>query len=293
MRVLSHILLLWLGLFALQSHAATLLVLIPGQTALTEEFISALANTGDHRVVVHNPAEGDAPDIDPDRVITMGVSSLQWWLAQPASTPTIATYVTRSGLAAAGLATPPGHVRLLLANPRPVRQLRLAQLLVPRMRTAGLLHSPGSDAQLSHWQEAATATQTKLNTAELADVGDLARMLVSLLDRSDVLIGIDDPQIYNADNLKTILLTSYTRDRVLIGPSAPFIAAGSLSTSFSSPTEMARSVNYLMDHPASTSISYPRYFSVLSNQQVARSMGFPPPDDAALAAELARMEGFE
>lgn len=293
MKVLGHMVLLWLGLFALQSHAATVLVLVPGQTALTEEFVSTLKDTLDDNIVVHNLASPDLPDIDPDRVITLGVSSLQWWLKQASTTPTIATYVTQSGLAAANLTTTPKHVQVLLANPKPVRQLRLAQLLVPRLRAAGLLHTPDTGDQLAQWQAAAARTELKLKAAELAEVGNLARVLVSLLDRSDVLIGTDDSQIYNADNLKTILLTSYTRDRVLIGPSAPFIAAGSLSTSFSSPAEMARSVSYLINHPVTERASYPRFFSVLSNQQVARSMGFAPPDDVALAAELARMEGTQ
>ena len=36
--------------------------------------------------------------------------------------------------------------------------------------------------------------------------------------------------------------------------------------------------------------SYPRYFSVLSNAQVARSLGIPLPDDATLARRLAELE---
>lgn len=294
MRTPGRIVLLWLAFFALQSHAATVLVVVPGQTALTAEFVSSLTRErSDDNIVVHDLAAAELPEANPALVVTMGVAGLQWWLAQADETPTIATYITRSGLAEAGLADPPDPVRLLLANPKPVRQLRLAQLLIPRLRTAGLLHSPASSDQLNEWRDAAATTALKLNTAELPEIENLAQTVVSLLDRSDVLVGVDDPRIYNADNLKTILLTSYTRDRVLIGPSAPFIAAGSLSTSFSSPSEMARSVSYLIDHRVSGRTTYPRFFSVLSNQQVARSMGFAPPDDSQLAAELARMEDIE
>lgn len=297
MKVLRHITLLWLGFFALQCHADTLLVVVPAQSALTEEFVFALERARtDDEVVVHSLEDPAAPEVKPQLIITMGVASLEWRLRSTDKTPTLATYVSRSGLGSAELdaAAIPSHIRFLLSDPKPVRQLRLARLLMPRLRTAGLLYSPALSDQLTHWQSAAEAAEIKLNTAELGDITDLARTLVSLLDRSDVLIGTDDPRIYNADNLKTILLTSYTRNRVLIGPSAPFIAAGSLSTTFSSPAEMALSVNYLLDSRGMTLVtSYPRFFSVLSNQQVARSMGFAPPDDAELAAELARMEGIE
>ena len=36
--------------------------------------------------------------------------------------------------------------------------------------------------------------------------------------------------------------------------------------------------------------TYPQYFSVLSNAQVARSLGIPLPDDATLASRLAELE---
>ena len=93
------------------------------------------------------------------------------------------------------------------------------------------------------------------------------------------------------DNLKTILLSSYSRSKVLIGPSAPFIDAGSLTTTYSSPDDMARSTAWLIKQgvPGSGS-SYPKHFSVLSNAQVARSLGIPLPDDATLAQRLAELE---
>lgn len=295
MKRFCRLVLVWLGLFSLQSHAQTLLVIVPAETALTSEFVSELKRErADARILVHSLTDAWQPAVKPTLIITMGITSLQWRLDQPEQTPTIATYVSRSGLRTAELPTLPAHVRAVLANPKPERQLRLAELLIPRLRGAGMLHSKTHAQQIPEWTAAAAATEIKLNTTELVEPEDLAQVLVSVLDRSDVLIGLDDPIIYNADNLKTILLTSYTRDRVLIGPSAPFIAAGSLSTTFSSPGEMARHVGYLIDQPVSIpQVDYPRYFSVLSNQQVARSMGFAPPDDSALAAELARREGIQ
>lgn len=295
MKGLCHIVVIWLASFALHSHAATLMVVIPTPSILTAEFVSALrAERENDEIIVYSLADSVLPQARPDLIITMGTSSLKWQMTRADTTPTLATYVSRSGIRTAGLDLPPDHVRILLASPAPVRQLRLAGLLVPRLRTAALLHSPAHAGQVEAWSAAAEDTGVRLNIAELDSTEDLARSLVSVLDRGDVLLGLDDPQIYNADNLKTILLTSYTRDRVLIGPSAPFIAAGSLSTTFSSPAQTARSAGYLLDNPNAVSrVSYPRYFSVLSNQQVARSMGFAPPDDAALAAELARMEGAQ
>ena len=119
----------------------------------------------------------------------------------------------------------------------------------------------------------------------------LTRELLRVLEQSDVLIGIDAPTIYNADNLKAILLTSYSRNKVLIGPSAPFIEAGSLSTTYSTAEDMARSVALLLQQgELKSGTSYPAFFSVLSNAQVARSLGLPIPDDVKLSRELTELE---
>jgi hypothetical protein len=216
MKRFCRLVLVWLGLFSLQSHAHTLLVIVPAETALTSGFVDELKREhADARILVHSLTDVRPPAVKPTLIITMGITSLQWRLDQPEQTPTIATYVSRSGLRTAELPTLPAHARAVLANPKPERQLRLAERLIPHLRGAGMLHSKTHAQQIPEWTAVAAATEIKLNITELVEPEDLAQVLVSVLDRSDVLIGLDDPIIYNADNLKTILLTNYTRDRVL------------------------------------------------------------------------------
>ena len=179
----------------------------------------------------------------------------------------------------------------LLANPKPARQVALAKLLVPGIRRIGILLTEQTQAGLPEWRQAAAQQNTDLVSVTVDPQQNLTRKLVDIITDSDILLGTDDSLIYNADNLKTILLTSYSRSKVLIGPSAPFIDAGSLTTTYSSPDDMARSTAWLIKQgvPGSGS-SYPKHFSVLSNAQVARSLGIPLPDDATLAQRLAELE---
>ncbi|WOD09622.1 hypothetical protein RPW65_11095 [Pseudomonas sp. NyZ704] len=273
------------------ARADTLLVVIPEPSSLTEEFVERLREQRRYDdVLVHSLASSSsAPDAS--RVITMGSRSLQWRLDQKHDTPTIATYISRSTLTDLGISPLAKSVQILLANPAPSRQLRLAQLLIPRIENIGALFSQQHQAQLAEWEQSATTLGLNLVSMPLNKQAQLGRQMIDLLDRSDVLVALDDPNIYNADNLKTILLSSYTRNKVLIGPSAPFINAGSLSTTYSTPEQMAQSVDDLLDAPWHGGvISYPRYFSVLSNAQVARSLGFPPPDDDALSSQLRQQE---
>ncbi|UAW99693.1 hypothetical protein KEM63_06945 [Halopseudomonas nanhaiensis] len=271
--------------------AADIAVVLPGETALTREFVEALRQRRpDDRVVVSllQPDQVTAPSAD--FLVTMGQRSLAWRVALPAGAPTVATYVTPSSLSA--IEQPlPDSVQALLASPKPERQLALARLLLPRLGKVGLLYSPQAAPRMDGWSKAADAQNLEVVSGEVADAGDLAKRVAYVLDASDVLVAPDDPAIYNADNLKTILLTSYARNKVLIGPSAPFIAAGSLSTTFSSPAQMADAVDRLIDQqwqPAA--VSYPRDFSVLSNQQVARSLGLPIAEDEQLAEQIRAQE---
>jgi len=278
-------------LFSALGKADTIVVVIPAASSLTDEFIEDLRKQrSDDNVSVYN-LESGGPVPEASLLITMGSSSLQWRLKQVSDTPTIGTYISRSSLPPLSLPPIPDYLQIILANPAPHRQLQLVRLLIPRLSAVGALYSPDHQAQLPEWQQAADAADLDLLSLPLDNQQQLGRQLITLLDGSDALVAIDDPIIYNADSLKTILLSSYTRNKVLIGPSAPFINAGSLSTTFSTPGQTAQSITRVLARPwRPGAITYPHYFSVLSNAQVARSLGFPPPDDDALAEQLRQQE---
>ncbi|MAG65218.1 ABC transporter substrate-binding protein [Pseudomonas sp.] len=273
------------------ARAAQALVVLPTQSSLTTAFVSELqAALGTPVEVITTATATLPPEARYQYIITMGQDALDWRLRQRAQSRTLATYITSEYWHPRSQTAPP-WLSALYADPEPARQLQLSRLLAPRLDRAGILLSRDSRWQRARWQAAADQQGITLTIAEVDGPDDLSRQLLGLLGRSDILLGTDDSSIYNADNLKTILLTSYSRNKVLIGPSAPFIDAGSLSTTYSSPQDMARSVAYLLEQglPPQTT-SYPRYFSVLSNAQVARSLGIPLPDDATLARRLAELE---
>ncbi|MAD01562.1 MULTISPECIES: ABC transporter substrate-binding protein [Pseudomonas] len=273
------------------ARADQALVVLPTQSSLTTAFVSELqAALGTPVEVITTATATLPPEARYQYIITMGQDALDWRLRQRAQSRTLATYITSEYWHPRSQTAPP-WLSALYADPEPARQLQLSRLLAPRLDRAGILLSRDSRWQRARWQAAADQQGITLTIAEVDGPDDLSRQLLGLLGRSDILLGTDDSSIYNADNLKTILLTSYSRNKVLIGPSAPFIDAGSLSTTYSSPQDMARSVAYLLEQglPPQTT-SYPRYFSVLSNAQVARSLGIPLPDDATLARRLAELE---
>ena len=119
-----------------------------------------------------------------------------------------------------------------------------------------------------------------------------SRPLQTVLRNSDVLLGLDDPDLYNPKTAKNLLLSSYSRQVALVGPNAAFVRAGSLASTYSDQPDWLAILDQLLDRPPATwpRTLYPDRFKVSSNAQVARSLGIEPIDEASVARQLAEGE---
>ncbi|WP_193074220.1 hypothetical protein [Pseudomonas sp. FME51] len=206
-------------LLPMGAWADSIVVIMPRETELTRTFVEALARRVPMDTLdVHLLASTSVSD-SASLYITLGHEALQWRLQQPFATPTIAAYVTLDSLQEQHTKIRPSSVQILLASAKPERQIQLAQLLVPRLDTIGMLFSDQQRWQKPFWQYAAIQRRVNLYAQAVPNQESLPHRLTDVLNESKVLVGFDDPTIYNADNLKTLLLTSYARNRVLIGPS--------------------------------------------------------------------------
>jgi ABC-type uncharacterized transport system substrate-binding protein len=78
----------------------------------------------------------------------------------------------------------------------------------------------------------------------------------------------------------------------LIGPNAGFVKAGSLASTYSDQSDWLAILDTLLDQPPANwpRTHYPQRFQVLSNPQVARSLGIEQIDEASVATQLAAGE---
>ncbi|WP_304641670.1 hypothetical protein [Pseudomonas sp.] len=291
MSTLHRFLTMCLLAFATAAHGESILVVTPADSAVAREFVATLAEASAGKSVELHLLGQDLPAASPSSAVTLGPDALEWWMTQDLRVPTVAAYIGLERVHSSLKAPLPAHLHILLSNPAPDRQIALARLILPRIRHLGILYTDRSESQLVEWRASAEGAGLEIKQARVGDPRTVGRAVAELLDRSDLLMALDDPQIYNADNLKALLLASYGRGKVLIGPGPAFIQAGSLSTTFSSPAEMARSTAQLLgDTWVGGQVSYPIHFSVSSNQHVARSLGLPPLDDEALAQAIRLMK---
>ncbi len=106
----------------------------------------------------------------------------------------------------------------------------------------------------------------------------LPSQLSDALHAHDALIATSDNSIFNASTLSTVLLTAYGYHKPVIGFSRAYVKAGALISSFSTPSQIFREIAHWLRSGATSfddmpPISYPRYFSVIVNASVARSLG--------------------
>jgi ABC-type uncharacterized transport system substrate-binding protein len=180
--------------------------------------------------------------------------------------------------AVAALATPgrAAAMTAVYAEPAPADQLRLVELLYKRKVTVAAII--GLDTgYLKPLLRGAAALE------ELAPGEDINRALNNIAPHQ-VLLAMPDSAVYNADNIRNILLSTYRHKQGVIGFSADMVKAGALASTWSSIEDInAQVADMAAAFVASGELpppQFPRYFSTIVNLGVARSLDI----DAAAAA---------
>jgi ABC-type uncharacterized transport system substrate-binding protein len=106
----------------------------------------------------------------------------------------------------------------------------------------------------------------------------------------DLLLAPADPHLYSRENLKPVLLAAYRQNRVFIGPTPAWVRAGSLATLYATPqtlaADVAEAVRAWQQHGRWPAPALASRFDVITNPQVARSLGLRLPDAESLTRSL-------
>lgn len=174
-------------------------------------------------------------------------------------------------------------------EPPLARQFRLADLMIPGDRKIGFLVN-GSASQQEQLSQLTKAQRAMLQVVDLSEYENINQALFQALKDTRLLLGSYDSDIYNAKNIKNILITSYRQQKILIGPSRAYLKAGSFATTFSDLDHIAKRVVDIIEHYHAEggwlTSDYNPYYKVLFNQQVARSLNIRVMDKTEIEAKM-------
>jgi len=183
----------------------------------------------------------------------------------------------------------PQHRFFILDQP-PTRQIKLIQLIDSSIKDIGVIVTEQSSFFIQPLKKAIQQSSLNLNI-HLTQASRVRYQIDDIARSSDIILAIPDSRVYNSSSLSQVLLTSYRYGTPVIGFSKGFMKAGAISGVTSSLDQLSQHlaeslihVEALAAHPHS--FIYPRYFSVLSNRAVAKSLNLIFPSDLELASEI-------
>ena len=157
------------------------------------------------------------------------------------------------------------------------RQLDFIQALLPDRHRIGVLYTPNNPINVDYMRRQASGRGNQLIAKSVLSPDKLFSALDDLLENSDVLLALPDNTIYNNITIRNILLSTYRSGIPFIGMSQSYVTAGALGSIFSSQEQISDQVtSSILSFAKSKTLpepQYPRDFTIVLNNQVARSLG--------------------
>jgi len=170
------------------------------------------------------------------------------------------------------------------------QQFALAQTINPDWKNFSVLLSTSNKALTQNLEDCAKKLKLNLSIILLDKYINIIDALNSSLSDSDVMVALPDPTVYNKRTIKGILLTTYRHRVPIIGFSEGFVRAGALAAIHSTPEQLGKQIVELI-HKRTNNQNldkhlYPKYFDVITNRNVARSLGIYLPNDKVIKEKL-------
>jgi ABC-type uncharacterized transport system substrate-binding protein len=296
-------LLLWASSMA---HAATSVVIVssarsPAYVEAAEALVSELERLGVSRFDMLQLTALEfqkASPSTPKLLVALGSQAARVVAKTEPIYPVLCTLLPRNSyeaiLSESGLKTSEQFSALVLDQPMD-RQLALIRMALPAAKSVGVLWGPESKLKESAFKAKAASMLFSVVEGSLNGASFLFPQLKKVLAEADVVLALADQQVFNAQSIQNILLTSFRARVPLVGFSPAYVRAGALLALFSTPEQMGRqsaalAKEVLLGRGLPGKPLHPSSFTVLVNDHVARALGLQL-DAPALTMRLRSAEG--
>lgn len=237
-----------------------------------------------------DPVPGNATVLVP-----LGMLATDRAIPAAAGRPVFATLVPAASWGRLMAGTANAQMTALFLDQPLQRHAALVRTLLPPVRELGVVYGPSSGALEARLQEVATHFSIRIHGATVSDPADVGDAVVAVLQRSEALLALPDPQAYNRYTVRAVLLATFRLRRPVIGFSEAWVRAGALGAVYSTPeqlgTELAGIISaWATDRGPTPEARYPSQYSLSVNRQVAFSLGINLPTDPVLLERVRALE---
>ncbi|HNV59069.1 MAG TPA: ABC transporter substrate binding protein [Rhodoferax sp.] len=173
------------------------------------------------------------------------------------------------------------------------RQLDLIQLALPQRPRIGVLLGTVSSEHLPVLEEERRKRSMSVLQSQVDANEPMFAKLQTLLEGSQVLLALPDPQVYNSGSLQNILLSALRANVPMVSFSPAYVKAGALMAIYTTPAQVgqqaAQLIRPVLQGKDLAPPQYPREFWIEVNGSLARSMNLDL-DAHTLTERLKRLE---
>lgn len=268
--------------FALSSEAAPYMELVEAAVAELE----GLAE-------VDSAPLGPVPD-DAEVIVTVGVAAAQALIRTDDARPVFSVLIPAATWRM--LHDDPARPRTALFLDQPFqRQVAMVRALLPPVRDLGVVLGPVSASMHQDLLDAAQAHGLRLQAARIEEADETLAAMTAVLRRSDALLALPDPMVFNRYTVQGALLTGFRMRRPVFGFSEAWVTAGALASVHSTPAQSGSELggliaDWLAEGGELPPPAKPRLYTLSVNRQVAHALDLALPTDALLQQRLRELE---
>ncbi len=225
-------------------------------------------------------------------IITVGGKAATLVADKNSTSPVLHTVLPRATFEQLGYDRSNRKVSAIYIDQPLDRKLSLIKESMPGRERVGVLIDKSNQANVEKLKRLGTKFGLTIQFGVVNDEKQIGVTLHKLLKKSDVLLALPDPAVFNQRTVKNILLSSYHNRVPVVGFSAAYVKAGAIAAVYSSPEEIGRHVGELVgsllnrNNGTLPPPSYPKYFSVSTNKSVADSLQILVPAARDIEARL-------
>lgn len=225
------------------------------------------------------------------KIITLGTLAAARTLENNPPVPSLSLLLSKQSWSSFKIQNTNYARSVILLDQPYYRQLQLVRNIFGTNNNIGVILGPSSSADETELTNSAKQLQQKIAIKTIQSENELIPALRNLTEQADVLLAIPDAMVYNKHSVQGVLLLTYRNKTPVIGFSQAYTRAGAVVSLYSGADDIAHHTSDLINDKATTnSIYFPKYFSVIFNQQVARTLGITPPDANKLIENISHDE---